>query len=223
MSSRNLQESVNLPAKTGKILRTLVRGCGNILGTSAMTDCRRSHAEAAFSTTNSFVGVLASSNSVSGISAFGTIITARVKRRQVAASRVAPAWRRNTGFAPVIADESLQTENEIGRDAVLIVWLLFVKTSVVNLFPHLGFDTGEETVRLRGWCASEREETALRRGDSDGFCSRQKQESREIGQSFSSLELANLICRAGDRREQLKDVQVLQAYVAGHLVYKAAR
>jgi hypothetical protein len=87
-----------------------------------VTGSRGSHKEAAFSTTISLVGGLASSDSVSGISAFGTITTARVKRRQVAASRVAPEGRRNTGFAPVIADESLQTEieNEIGGNAALI-------------------------------------------------------------------------------------------------------
>src|SRR5207302_1823682 len=65
-----------------KILRTLIlRGCANILGTNAVTDCRYSHEEAAFSTTISFVEVPASSNSVSGISAFGTITSATVKRR----------------------------------------------------------------------------------------------------------------------------------------------
>jgi hypothetical protein len=87
-----------------------------------MTDGWFSHAEGAFSTKISLVGGLASSNSVSEISAFGTITTARVRRRQVAASRVAPAWRRNTGFVPVVADESLQTEkeNEIGGNAALI-------------------------------------------------------------------------------------------------------
>lgn len=53
-----------------------------------MSDDRCSHAEAAFSTTNSFVGVLASSKSVSGISAFGTITSATVKRRYAAASRM---------------------------------------------------------------------------------------------------------------------------------------
>jgi hypothetical protein len=64
---------------------------------------------------------LASSNSVSEISAFGTIIIARVKRRQVAASRVALWWRRNTDFELLVADESLQTENETGGNAALIV------------------------------------------------------------------------------------------------------
>jgi hypothetical protein len=57
----------------------------------------------------------------------------------------------------------------------------------------------EETVRLRGCCASDREETALRRGDSDAFCSWQEQESREIRQSLDSLELTDSICRARDR------------------------
>jgi hypothetical protein len=65
--------------------------------------------------------VLASSNSVSKISAFGTIITRRMKRRQAAAIRIAPTWRRNTDFELVIADESLQRENETGRNAALIV------------------------------------------------------------------------------------------------------
>jgi hypothetical protein len=86
-----------------------------------VTGCRGSHKVAVFSTTISFVGVLASSNSVSEISAFGTIIIARVKRRQVAASRVALWWRRNTDFELVVADESLQTENETGGNAALIV------------------------------------------------------------------------------------------------------
>jgi hypothetical protein len=59
----------------------VLRGCANILGTNAVSDCRRSQEEAVFSATISFVGVLASSNSVSEISAFGTITSATVKRR----------------------------------------------------------------------------------------------------------------------------------------------
>jgi hypothetical protein len=86
-----------------------------------VTDCGGSHKEAVFSTTISFVAVLASSNSVSETSAFGTINIARVKRRQVAASRVGLWWQRNTDFELVVADESLQTENEIGGNAALIV------------------------------------------------------------------------------------------------------
>jgi len=44
-----------------------------------------------------------------------------MKRRQAAAIRIAPTWRRNTDFELVIADESLQRENETGRNAALIV------------------------------------------------------------------------------------------------------
>jgi hypothetical protein len=46
-----------------------------------LTDCGYSHEEKALSTTISFVGVLASSNGVSGISAFGTMSSATVKKR----------------------------------------------------------------------------------------------------------------------------------------------
>jgi hypothetical protein len=93
----------------------VLRGCANILGTYAVTDCRCSHKEASFLTTISFVGVLASSNGVSVISAFGTIISVTVKRRHVTASGFRLAWHRN------IAEENLRTENESGDEAALIV------------------------------------------------------------------------------------------------------
>jgi hypothetical protein len=66
-------------------------------------------------TTISFVGVLASSNGVSKISAFGTNTSATVKRRQTTASRVGLVWRTN------IAEEGLRRENETGDEAALIV------------------------------------------------------------------------------------------------------
>jgi hypothetical protein len=59
----------------------MFRDCANITGTDAMIDCRCSIEEAAFTTTISLVGVLASSKGVSGISAFGTISNATVKSR----------------------------------------------------------------------------------------------------------------------------------------------
>jgi hypothetical protein len=61
------------------------------------------------------VGVLASSNGVSEISAFGTIISVTVKRRYATASRVGLAWRRN------IAEERLGRENGTGGETALIV------------------------------------------------------------------------------------------------------
>jgi len=52
-----------------------------MFGTHAVLHCRYSNEEAAFGTTISFVGVLASSNGVSGISPFGIITSVRMKRR----------------------------------------------------------------------------------------------------------------------------------------------
>jgi len=119
---------VNWPEYIGKILRTLVlSGCANILGINAVTDCRCSREEAAFSTTISFVGVLASSKSVSEMSAFGTITSATVKSAQAAASRVGLAWRRNINFIRVVVEESLRMENETGGKAALIVSLLLLR------------------------------------------------------------------------------------------------
>jgi hypothetical protein len=93
----------------------VLRGWANILGTYAVTDCRCSHEDTVFLTTISFVGVLASSNGVSEISAFGTNTSATVKRRKTTASRVGLAWPRN------IAEERLRRENETGGEAALIV------------------------------------------------------------------------------------------------------
>jgi hypothetical protein len=59
----------------------ILRGCADIVGTNAVTDWLYSHEEKALSTTISFVGVLASSNGVSGISALGTMSSATVNKR----------------------------------------------------------------------------------------------------------------------------------------------
>jgi hypothetical protein len=72
-----MRESVNRASWTGQILLTLVlRGCAKILGTNAVTDSRCSREEEVFSTTISFIGVLASSNNVSEASVFGIITSA---------------------------------------------------------------------------------------------------------------------------------------------------
>jgi hypothetical protein len=77
-----MRESVKRPALSDKILRTLIFcAFANILSVTAVTECGFSNGEAGFPTTISFVGLLASSNSVSGRSAFGTITSAMVKTR----------------------------------------------------------------------------------------------------------------------------------------------
>jgi hypothetical protein len=126
-------ELVNRPGLTGKILRTLtlracanIPACANILGTNVVIDCRSSNEEAAsFSTTISLVGVLASSNRVSGRSAFGTISSAMVTRRHPAASRVALARR--------AGEESLRRErNWRGRISHIVSAILRRKRAIVN-------------------------------------------------------------------------------------------
>jgi hypothetical protein len=93
----------------------MIRTCENIHGTNVVTVCRLCNEEASFLTTISFVGVLASSNSVSGLSAFGTISSAMVKTRYAAASRVALAWRRNMSFTPVIAEGTYEGKTRLTR------------------------------------------------------------------------------------------------------------
>src|SRR3984893_9767131 len=119
-------------------MRTLIlRACANILGTNAVIDDQHYNEEAAFSTTISFVGVLASSNSVSEISAFGTITSATVKRREAVAIRVCLAERRNIHFIRVVAEESLRRENETGGEAALIVSLLLLRRAWLGCIQRL--------------------------------------------------------------------------------------
>ncbi len=81
-------------------------------------------------------------------------------------SRVALAWWRNINFIPIVPKRAYDVENETGGEAALIVSLLLLRRSVVRLSSAPLDSIPGEIVRLRGCCGSEREETALRRGDS---------------------------------------------------------
>jgi len=107
-----VRESVKRSEKTGKILVTLILGgCAIILVPTAVSDAGFGREDPVFSTTISCIGVLASSNAVSGLSICGATDSATVNSRQTTANKFDIARRKNIEVSTSGCFETMKRES----------------------------------------------------------------------------------------------------------------